>query len=104
MQIVDLIIKIGAFLGAITTIIVALSKLLDVKLKPLTNQNRMQFRHEIVSFATEIQRGTTKRRDEFTSIYEMINEYESICEKYNIKNHLFEESVHIIDNAYKNLK
>ena len=85
-------------------IIASMGKLLDVKLKPLTNQNRMQFRHEIVSFANALQLGEKKSRDEFGSIYELVDEYQKICKNLNLKNHLFEESLKIIDEAYQNLK
>lgn len=104
METMDIVIKISSFLGALGVILGALSKLLDIKLKPLTNQNRMQFRHEIVGFANDLQRGIPKSRDEFMSIYEMIDEYKTICEKYKIPNHLFEESVKIIDEVFEELK
>lgn len=103
-QWLDLIIKIAAFIGALGVIIGSISKILDNKLKPLTNQNRIQFRHTIVAFANDIQSGTKKSRDEFNSVYDLIDEYENICKQLNIKNHLFESSLQIIDEAYKKLK
>ena len=104
MEIVDIIIKISSLIGAVGVIIASMGKLLDVKLKPLTNQNRMQFRHEIVSFANSLQLGEKKSIDEFGSIYELVDEYQKICKNLNLKNHLFEESLKIIDEAYQNLK
>lgn len=98
-----LILTIAGYIGAITTIVGAVAWVLKSMLKDLYSQNRMQFRFNIVTFASDLHKGVPKTRDEYLSIFEQIDVYKEICEKYNIKNHLFEEEMIFIDKCYNNL-
>jgi len=101
------ILVIAEYVGALTTICAfvhkILTKSLDKALKPLNNQNRMQFRYNIVSFASDLHKGIPKTRDEFNSIFEQIDEYEKICKTLSINNHLFQEEVKFINKRFSEL-
>ena len=59
---------------------------MKIMLKDLQNQNRMQYRYNIVSFSSDLRKGCMKTRDEYLSIFEQIDEYLRICKKFNIQN------------------
>lgn len=92
--------SLGVITGAITW---AISKVFDVKLRPIHNRDRMQLRYEIVGFASDLHKGKAHTRDEFLAIFEIIDEYKLICEQLDIKNHVFEEECKYIDNCFQNL-
>lgn len=97
----DILKTIAGYIGALTTICSAMALILKTMLKDLQNQNRMQYRYNIVSFASDLRKGCSKTRDEYLSIFEQIDEYLRICKKFNIQNHLFEEEVKYINKAYE---
>ena len=99
----DWILDLATYIGELTVIIGAIAKLLDVKLNEIHKRDRMTLRYQIVSFASALRKGDKKTRDEFLSIFEQIDEYNNICEKLKIENHLFEEEVKYIDRCYKTL-
>ncbi len=94
--IASLIIDAGVVIGA-------MAKLLDVKLNEIHKRDRMSLRYHIVAFASALRKGEAKTRDEFLSIFEQIDEYNRICEKLKIENHLFLEEVKYINRCYEAL-
>ena len=99
----DWILKLGQYIGEMTIIVGAMSKLLDIKLKEIHKRDRITLRYHIVSFASSLRKGDSKTRDEFLSVFEQIDEYNMICEKLNIENHLFTEEVKYITKRYEEL-
>lgn len=103
----QLLTTIAAYITALSTIVgavtLAMSRLFDIKLRPLTNRDRMQLRFEIVAFASELHKGVPHTRDEYLAIFELIDEYRYICESLQIKNHVFEEECAYIDKCFQNL-
>lgn len=100
LNIAEFITAVGIIVGLITK---STSKLFDVKLRPLTNRDRMQIRFEIVSFASELHKGIAHTRDEYLAVFDLIDEYKDICEQLGIKNHVFEEECEYIDKCFQNL-
>lgn len=92
---------IAGYITAIITICSAITVIMKIMLKDLQNQNRMQYRYNIVSFSSDLRKGSMKTRDEYLSIFEQIDEYLRICKKFNIQNHLFEEEVKYINSCYE---
>lgn len=91
------------FVTQLGILLAAISKILDSKMKERNKISRMLLRYTIVSFASDLHKGVAKTRDQFLSIFEQIDEYKEICEKYNLKNHLFEEECEFIDKCYHSL-
>lgn len=102
-----MVLTIASYITAITTIVttvtVAISKVFDTKLKPLTNRDRMQLRYEICHFASRLHQGIPHTRDEYLAIFELISEYKQICKDLHIENHVFEEECDYIHNCYQRL-
>lgn len=94
--IATLILDAGVVIGAI-------AKILDVKLNEIHRRDRMTLRYHIVAFSSALRKGDAKTRDEYLSIFEQIDEYNRICEKLKIENHLFEEEVKFINKCYQQL-
>ena len=94
--IATLIIDAGVVIGAI-------AKILDIKLNEIHKRDRMTLRYHIVAFSSSLRKGDAKTRDEYLSIFEQIDEYNRICEKLHIENHLFEEEVKFINKCYQQL-
>lgn len=84
-------------------VIGAIAKLLDYKLNEIHKRDRMTLRYHIVAFSSALRKGEAKTRDEYLSIFEQIDEYNRICEKLKIENHLFEEEVKYINRCYEDL-
>lgn len=97
------ILEIGKYLTQLGIIVGTLSKLLDLKLKPIVNRDRIALRYHIVAFASDLHNGIKKTRDEYLSIFEQITEYNQICQDLGIKNHLFTQECEYIDKCYKEL-
>lgn len=100
LNIAEFITAIGIIVGMVTS---SVSKLFDIKLRPLTNRDRKQIRFEIVSFASELHKGIPHTRDEYLAVFELIDEYKDICEQLDIKNHVFEEECEYIDSCFQKM-
>ena len=102
-----LVIDISKFIAALGVIVGAfngvVSKTFDRKLRPLTNRDRMQLRFQIVSFASDLHKGIPHTRDEFLAVFELIDEYNTICKELNIQNHVFEAECKYIDKRFQEL-
>lgn len=102
-----LVIDISKFLTALGVIVgcfnKVVSKTFDTKLRPLTNRDRMQLRFQIVSFASDLHKGIPHTRDEFLAVFELIDEYNTICKELNIQNHVFEAECKYIDKCFQEL-
>ncbi|MGN1269340.1 MAG: hypothetical protein ACI4UU_00495 [Clostridia bacterium] len=98
------IIAIGGTITAIITIVASISKVLDVKLSGLYNNQRLQYRYEICSFAGDLRNGIIKTREEFQAIFEMYDQYETLIEKLKQKNHYIDNEMAYISEQYKILK
>lgn len=98
------IIAIGGTITAIITIVASISKVLDVKLSGLYNNQRLQYRYEICSFAGDLRNGIIKTREEFQAIFEMYDQYEALIEKLKQKNHYIDNEMAYISEQYKILK
>lgn len=97
------ILDVAKYISEVAIITGAIAKILDIKLNEIHKRDRMTLRYQIVSFSSSLRKGDKKTRDEFLSIFEQIDEYNNICEKLHIENHLFEEEVKYIDRCYKSL-
>lgn len=110
----EIFLNIAAYITACSTIIVAMNKLIDNKLRAVyvqmdkyeakkDDRDRKKIRLQIVSFASSLHRGEKHTREEFEAIFELINIYEEIIEKRNLKNNYFEEELLFIRKCYENL-
>jgi hypothetical protein len=110
----DIIITIGAYITAIGTIIGAINKILDNKLKTvykvideheetIDDRDRKKIRFQIVSFSASLHHGEKHTREEFEAIFELINIYENIINKRNLTNNYFEEELKYIKKSYESL-
>ena len=110
----DIFLNIAAYVTACTTIIATMNKLIDKKLDKVYKQmdmyeakkddrDRKKIRLQIVSFASSLHRGEKHTREEFEAIFELINIYEEIIEKRQLKNNYFEEELLFIQKCYENL-
>ena len=94
----------AVLIGNVTVIIGALSGILDFKLKEFRDNQRLQYRYEICSFAGDLRNGIVKTREEFQAIFEMYDRYERIIEKLKQKNHFIDNEMAYIEQQYKLLK
>lgn len=99
----DWIKEIATFIGEIGIILGAFAKILDVKFEEIHKRDRMTLRYDIVSFASALHKGEAKTRDEFLAVFEQIDEYNRICKKLHIENHLFEEECKYINKCFEKL-
>lgn len=98
------IISIAGWITAIITIVTAISKILDAKLKGLYDNERLQYRYEICSFAGDLRNDIKKTREEFEAIFEMYDKYEALIEKLKQKNSYIDSEMLYIQEQYKLLK
>ncbi len=94
----------AVLIGNVTVITGALSGILDFKLKEFRDNQRLQYRYEICSFAGDLRNGIVKTREEFQAIFEMYDRYERIIEKLKQKNHFIDNEMAYIEQQYKLLK
>ena len=94
----------AVLIGNVTVIIGALSGILDFKLKEFRDNQRLQYRYAICSFAGDLRNGIVKTREEFQAIFEMYDRYERIIEKLKQKNHFIDNEMAYIEQQYKLLK
>ena len=104
MEAINYIILAGSLITAIGIILTAINKILDKKLSGLYDNQRLQYRYEICSFAGDLRNGIVKTRDEFQAIFEMYDNYEILIDKLKLKNHYIDNEVKYIEQQYKNLK
>lgn len=104
MEIVNIIILIGSLITATTIIITAISKMLDIKLKGLYDNQRLNYRFAICSFAGDLRNDIKKTRDEFQAVFEMYGKYQDLVEKLNLKNHYIDNEMIYVQEQYKLLK
>lgn len=77
---------------------------LNEKLRGLYDDNRRQYRFQIVDFAGDLHNGIPKTREEFQAIFEIFDRYESLVERLNIKNHYVDSEMNYINEQYKKIK
>ena len=77
---------------------------LNEKLRGLYDDNRRQYRFQIVDFAGDLHNGIHKTREEFQAIFEIFDRYESLVERLNIKNHYVDSEMNYINEQYKKMK
>ena len=104
MDTVNTLITIGGGITAVATIIASISKVLDVKLKGLYDNQRLQYRYEICSFAGDLRNGIHKTREEFQAIFEMYDKYEALIDKLKLTNHYIDNEMAYISEQYKLLR
>ena len=95
---------IAGTLTSTTTIITTLNKILDKKFNPIYDNQRLQLRYEICSFAGDLRNRIGKTREEFQAIFEMYDRYEILIKKLNQKNHFIDNEMAYIESQYKLLK
>lgn len=103
MEIANWIILLGSLITAITIIITAISKILDIKLTGLYDNQRLQYRYEICSFAGDLRNGIKKTREEFQAVFEMYDQYEALIKKLKQTNHYIDNEMAYIEEQYKKL-
>ena len=103
MDLVGWIELLGCLITSITVIIKAVNKMLDVKLRGLYDNQRLQYRYEICSFAGDLRNNIKKTREEFQAIFEMYGKYESLVEGLKLKNHYIDNEMCYIQEQYKTL-
>lgn len=77
---------------------------MDVKLKGLYDNQRLQYRYEICNFAGDLRNGIIKTREEFQAVFEMYDKYELLIEKLKQTNHYIDNEMEYIAEQYKLLK
>lgn len=97
------IINIASWITAMGVILGAISKILDTKLKGLYDNERLQYRYEICSFAGDLRNGIKKTREEFEAIFEMYDKYEALIDKLKQKNSYIDSEMAYIKEQYKKL-
>lgn len=100
----ETIVTIASWTTAMGVVLGAMSKMLDVKLKGLYDNERLQYRYEICSFAGDLRNGIKKTREEFEAVFEMYDKYEVLIEKLKLKNSYINSEMAYISEQYKLLK
>ncbi len=76
---VDIIIKISAFITALTTILVFIKKIMDHQFKPINNKidiiDKNQCRNYLVDFLADIEAGVEKDECQIERAYELYDHY-----------------------------
>lgn len=98
---IGLLISMSTLFGVLANFF---NKVLANKLKPFHDNQRMQLRFELCSFAGDLRNGINKTREEFQAIFEMYDRYELLIEKLNLKNHYIDNEMLYITEQYKLLK
>lgn len=80
-----------------------MSKILDVKLKGLYDNQRLQYRYEICSFAGDLRNNIEKTREEYQAVFEMYDKYEALIDKLKQKNSYIDSEMQYIKEQYKKL-
>ena len=109
MEVLDIIIKIATFIGAVGGILAPitaiLNKLLNKKLNPLMskidNNEKDRLRFEILSFANSLRNGNKHTRQEFETIFFFYDKYETIINELKQKNGYLEEEMEFIKKCYE---
>lgn len=100
MEILNYVILFGSFISACGIIIGCLSKILDIKLNGLYDNQRLSYRYQISSFSGDLRNGITKTREEFQAIFEMYDKYEMLVKKLKLTNHYIDNEVKFIESKY----
>ncbi len=95
---------IASTITSIVTILTAINKILDYKFKDFYDNQRLQLRFEICSFAGDLRNGIIKTRQEFEAIFDLYGRYELIVDKFKFKNHFIENEYKYITDQYEKLK
>ena len=94
--------KIGKFI--VNSLNNSLNKTLDEKLKGLYDNDRSQYRYQIVDFAGDLHNNISKTRYEFQAIREIHEKYEDLVKSLNVKNHYLDGEWEFIEEQYELLK
>ncbi len=94
----------AVLIGDATVVIGALTVILDFKLRAFRDNQRLQYRYEICSFAGDIRNGIKKTREEFQAIFEMHDRYEELIKKLKQKNSYIDNEMLYIQEQYRLLK
>ena len=106
-----LIITISSVLGIFTGIV---NKVFTKKLKPIEDKiekhrlanlraDMEEWRYQVVSFASDLHKGTPKTRHEYEAIFVFMDEYEKAVEELGINNNFFTEESRVIRESYREL-
>ena len=93
----------AVLIGDATVVIGAMTLILDSKLKSFRDNQRLQYRYEICSFAGDLRNGIHKTRQEFEAIFEMYDRYEEIVIKLKQKNSYIDSEMAYIKKKYDEL-
>lgn len=101
----NIIILIASLITAITTIMIALKKMLNKMFEPINtkidNNEKDNLRYKILSFANSLRNGNKHTRQEFETIFFFYDKYEIIINRLNQKNGYLEEEMEFIKNCYE---
>lgn len=112
----DIVLKIGGFITAITTIVGALTWLLNKMIfKPIGQKldaldrkidvnKKGDLRYTILSFASDLRNGVAKTRQEYETIFAFYDDYETLIELLKEKNGYLETEMDYIVLQYNSLK
>lgn len=99
----EFVTSLASYLTALSVLVGVVSKVLDVKLKGLYNNERLQYRYEICSFAGDLRNNITKTREEFEAVFEMYDTYEELISKLKQKNSYIDSEMAYIKEQYKKI-
>ena len=99
--IITLLISMSTLMGILAGVF---NKILNNKLKPFHDNQRLQYRYAICNFAGDLRNGIKKTREEYQAIYEMHDKYEDLIKQLGLKNHYIDNEMIYIDEQYKVLK
>ncbi len=94
--------KIGKFI--VNSLNNSLNKALDEKLKGLYDNDRSQYRYQIVDFSGDLHNKIPKTRYEFQAIREIHDKYENLVNSLGVKNHYLDGEWEFIEEQYELLK
>lgn len=112
----DIVLRIGGLITAITTIVGALTWLLNKMIfKPMGQKldaldrkidmnKKNDLRYTILSFASDLRNGVAKTRQEYETIFAFYDNYETLIERLKEKNGYLETEMDYIVIQYNSLK
>lgn len=94
----------AVLIGDAGIVIGGMTAILNFMLKDFLDNQRIQMRYMICSFAGDLRNGVKKTRQEFEAIFEIFDKYEKIIKKLKLTNGFVNSEMAYIKEQYKLLK